>query len=144
MGATGRNIHRLLMSVRNSSRVFCCVRKQPSMHDVTVDDPGFCTPRIVMQRCLRRSVSIVLRAAPMGTSTHVASITTATPRGLIASCTAMAICFVRRSCTCNRRLNVSAIRASLEMPRTSLFGMYAIATCRADDVRFDVEQPGGS
>ena len=62
--------------------------------------------------------------------THVASITTATPRGLMASCTAMAICFVRRSCTCRRRLNVSAMRASLERPRTSLFGMYAIAICQ--------------
>ena len=41
-----------LMRVRNSSRVFCCVRKQPSMQDVTVDEPGFCTPRMVMQRCL--------------------------------------------------------------------------------------------
>lgn len=29
--------------------------------------------------------------------TYVASITTATPRGLIASCTAIAICLVRRS-----------------------------------------------
>ena len=41
-----------LMSVRNSSRVFCCVRKQPSMQDVTVTAPGFCTPRIVMHMCL--------------------------------------------------------------------------------------------
>jgi hypothetical protein len=40
------------MSVRNSSRVFCCVRKQPSMHEVVVIEPGFCTPRIVMHKWL--------------------------------------------------------------------------------------------
>lgn len=50
-------------------------------------------------------------------------MTTATPRGLIASWIATATCFVRRSWTCNRREKVSAIRASLEMPRTSLLGM---------------------
>lgn len=55
--------------------------------------------------------------------THVASITTATPSGRIASSTAMAICFVNRSWTCSRRENVSAMRASLESPRTDLFGM---------------------
>lgn len=57
-------------------------------------------------------------------------MTTATPRGLIASWTAIAICFVSRSWTCSRREKVSAIRASLEMPSTSLLGMYAIATCK--------------
>jgi hypothetical protein len=40
------------MSVRNSSRVFCCVRKQPSIHEVVVIEPGFCTPRIVMHKWL--------------------------------------------------------------------------------------------
>lgn len=59
--------------------------------------------------------------------THVASITTATPRGFIASWTAIAICLVRRSCTCRRRANVSAMRASLDKPSTRLLGIYAIA-----------------
>jgi hypothetical protein len=45
-------IHLVFIKVRNSSRVFCCARKRPSMHDVTVVDPGFWTPRIVMQRWL--------------------------------------------------------------------------------------------
>jgi hypothetical protein len=40
------------MSVRNSSLVFCCVRKQPSIHEVVVIEPGFCTPRIVMHKWL--------------------------------------------------------------------------------------------
>lgn len=40
------------MSVRNSSRVFCCVRKQPSIQEVVVIEPGFCTPRIVMHKWL--------------------------------------------------------------------------------------------
>ena len=40
------------MSVRNSSRVFCWVRKQPSIHDVIVAAPGFWTPRMVMHMCL--------------------------------------------------------------------------------------------
>ena len=56
-------------------------------------------------------------------------MTTATPRGLIASCTQRATCFVRRSCTWRRRLKVSAMRASFEMPKTSLLGMYAMAIC---------------
>ncbi len=64
--------------------------------------------------------------------TYVASMTTATPRGFIASCTQRAICFVRRSCTWRRRLKVSAMRASFEMPKTSLFGMYAMAICERD------------
>lgn len=42
------------MRVRNSSRVFCCVRKHPSIQDVTVIDPGFWTPRMVMHRWLQR------------------------------------------------------------------------------------------
>ena len=28
------------------------MRKHPSIHDVTVMEPGFCTPRMVMHRCL--------------------------------------------------------------------------------------------
>ena len=56
-------------------------------------------------------------------------MTTATPRGLMASCTQRATCFVRRSCTWRRRLKVSAMRASFEIPKTSLFGMYAMAIC---------------
>ena len=47
-----RQVRYRLMSVRNSSRVFCCVRKQPSMQDVTVIAPGFWTPRMVMHMCL--------------------------------------------------------------------------------------------
>ena len=60
--------------------------------------------------------------------TYVASMTTATPRGLMASWTARAICLVIRSWIDNRLLKVSAIRASFDMPRTSLLGIYAIAT----------------
>ena len=66
------------------------------MHDVTVVDPGFCTPRIVIQRWLAMAVRMVEMTIHL-TLTHVASITTATPRGFIASFTAMAICFVSRS-----------------------------------------------
>lgn len=55
-------------------------------------------------------------------------MTTATPMGLMASSTAMAICFVRRSWTWSRREKVSAIRASFERPRTNLFGMYPMET----------------
>lgn len=40
------------MSVRNSSRVFCWVRKQPSIVEVTVEAPGFWTPRIDMHMWL--------------------------------------------------------------------------------------------
>lgn len=87
------------MRLRNSALVLSFVRKHPNMLLVTVVAPGFCTPLIVIHIC-------------------VASNTTATPLGLMASCTATAICFVKRSCTCNLRENVSAIRASLESPRT--------------------------
>lgn len=58
--------------------------------------PGFCTPRMVIHICLHGSVSemsIVLGFV----KTYVASMTTATPRGFIASCTASATCFVSRS-----------------------------------------------
>lgn len=40
----------------------------------------------------------------------------------------MAICLVIRSWMDNRLLKVSEIRASFDIPRTSLLGMYAIAT----------------
>ena len=53
-------------------------------------------------------------------------MTTATPLGRIASFTASATCFVKRSCTCKRREKVSAIRASLDRPSTSLLGIYPI------------------
>ena len=117
-------------SVRNSSRVFCCVRKQPSIHEVVVIEPGFCTPRIVMHKWLntgtgrKGAVKKKRRGESRGgrvtydnvghgvghmsdgggemrrrDGTYVASMTTATPRGLIASCTQRAICFVRRSWT---------------------------------------------
>lgn len=122
------------INVRNSSRVFCCVRKQPSMHEVVVIAPGFCTPRIVIHKCLKYNVSAVSTARhdadETRNRTHVASMTTATPRGLIASSTAIAICFVRRSWTCSLREKVSAMRASLESPNTSFLGMYAMVTCR--------------
>jgi hypothetical protein len=114
-------IHRPLMSVKNSSRVFCWVRKQPIMHEVVVIAPGFCTPRMVMHMCLPYDEQRGI--VPAGRKAYVASMTTATPRGLIASSTARAICFVSRSWTCRRRANVSAIRASFEMPRTSWLGM---------------------
>jgi len=133
------------MRVRNSSRVFCCVRKQPSIHEVVVIEPGFCTPRIVMHKWLYTGTTARKEGRKNGWSwdvsedtvegkrcrvrTYVASMTTATPRGLMASCTQRAICFVRRSCTWRRRLKVSAMRASFEMPKTSLFGMYAMAIC---------------
>lgn len=60
------------------------------------------------------------------TRTHLASITTATPLGLIASSTANATCLVNLSCTCNLLENVSAILASFDRPNTSLFGIYPI------------------
>lgn len=68
----------LLMSVRNSSRVFGSSRNTPSMVLVTVLLFIFCTPRITMHMC-------------------VASITTPTPAGCKASVMATAICLVRRS-----------------------------------------------
>lgn len=45
----------LRIKVKNSSRVFCWVRKQPRIVEVTVVAPGFCTPRIVMHMWLRAS-----------------------------------------------------------------------------------------
>lgn len=49
-----RIVYLPLIRVRNSSRVFCCVRKQPNMQEVVVMAPGFCTPRIVIHKCLER------------------------------------------------------------------------------------------
>ena len=88
----------------NSALVLSEFLNAPVMLDVIVVAPGFWTPRIVMHWC-------------------VASITTATPIGRIASSIAVAICLVRRSWTWSRREKVSAIRASLERPRTCLLGM---------------------
>lgn len=36
------------------------------MHEVTVDEPGFCTPRMVMQRCLLGSLLVVCEARTGG------------------------------------------------------------------------------
>lgn len=60
----------------------------------------------------------------------LASITTPTPRGSMASSMANAICLVRRSWTCNRRAKVSAILANFDRPKTWPFlaGIYPIAT----------------
>lgn len=75
-------------------------------------------------------MSVFNREHLLSQITHVASITTATPIGLMASSTARAICLVRRSCTCSLRENVSAIRASLDRPRTwpAFEGMYPMDT----------------
>lgn len=58
------------------------------MHDVTVLDPGFWTPRMVIHMCLgcgeirlgRGAQIPFFREKEFG-DTHVASMTTATPRG---------------------------------------------------------------
>ena len=60
-------------------------------------DPGFRTPRAVMQRCS-------------------ASMTTPTPRAPSTRSMHSAICVVRRSCTCGRFAKISTARASLESP----------------------------
>ena len=90
--------------MRNSSRVLAEVRKQPNMVEVTVEAEALCTPLITIHMWL-------------------ASMTTATPCGWIASSIARAICLVIRSCTWRRRPNVSASLASLDKPRTFLLGM---------------------
>lgn len=41
------------MSDMNSARVLSLRRNAPSIEEVMVDAPGFCTPRIVMHWCLR-------------------------------------------------------------------------------------------
>lgn len=91
--------HLLLTRFKNSSRVFALDRMQPSMQLVVVVAPVFCTPLITMHKWLD-------------------SITTATPCGFRTSVMAKATCFVNRSCTCSRRENISARRASLESPST--------------------------
>src|SRR5579862_2940901 len=76
---------------KNSSRVALRLRKLPSMVLVTVLDPCFSTPRIIMQKCW-------------------ASHSTPTPRGEITWAIASATCCVSRSCNCSRRANMSTIR----------------------------------
>jgi hypothetical protein len=44
----GRKEWRTLIRFKNSALVLSMERKQPSMEEVTVTEPGFCTPRIVM------------------------------------------------------------------------------------------------
>ena len=78
----------------------------PSIALVTANEFCFSTPRIDMHRC-------------------VASMTTATPSGLTMSRMVSAIWFVRRSCTCSRRLKTSTIRGILLRPITLFVGMYA-------------------
>ena len=73
-----------LMSSMNSMRVDWRVRKTPSMAEVTAFEFCFSTPRMIMQR-------------------WNASMTTATPWGCSVSMIAVAISWVRRSCTCRRR-----------------------------------------
>lgn len=75
----------LLISVRNSSRVFGSSLKTPNMVLVTVLLFIFWTPRITMHM-------------------WVASMTTPTPVGCRASVIATAICLVNLSWTCSRRL----------------------------------------
>lgn len=91
------------IKLRNSCRVFARSLNTPNMQLVTVDAPGFWTPLIAMHMCS-------------------ASMTTATPCGVIASSNARATCFVRRSCTCSLRAKVSAILANLERPMTRRLG----------------------
>ena len=70
---------------------------------MTVDDPAARTPRMHMHMCEH-------------------STTTPTPSGSHASWTACAICCVSRSCTCSRRAYISAMRASLDNPKTRPLG----------------------
>lgn len=94
----------LLRRLKNSSLVLAVDLILPSMQLVVVLDPVFCTPRMTMHKWLD-------------------SMTTATPWGLRTSDNASATCLVRRSWTCSLRENISAIRASLERPRTRPLGM---------------------
>ena len=70
---------------------------------VTVTEFCFSTPRMDMHR-------------------WVASMTTATPSGLIFSLIVSAIWDVSRSWTCRRRENTSTSRGSLLSPMTRVFG----------------------
>lgn len=59
------------MSVRNSLLVLSDLRKAPSIADVTVVAPGFCTPRIVMHICLwDASASVKNKQALLDCSIH--------------------------------------------------------------------------
>lgn len=106
------------MREKNSERVAALDLKQPVTELVMVTDPGFSTPRITMHMCLGRrgwqaggGIGFEERGRETGegsktgskhssqpeTETHVASMTTATPRGWMASLMACAICLVSRS-----------------------------------------------
>ena len=78
-------------------------RNTPANCVVTVEAPGFFTPRIAMQLCS-------------------ASIITATPRGLSPRSMACAICAVIASWVCSRRAKISTTRASFESPTAPPFG----------------------
>jgi hypothetical protein len=114
----------LPMRLKNSLRVRASARKHPVTAEVTVVAPGLETPRMHMHMWL-------------------ASRTTATPCGFKISSSAVAICFVSRSCTCRsggsavvfcydrkrarprtwrRRPYMSLMRASLESPMTRRSG----------------------
>src|SRR3569833_2596064 len=87
------------IKLRNSFLVFSFLSKQPNTQLVMVVDFDFSTPRITMHRWLD-------------------SKTTATPCGWSTSMTASATFLVSLSWICRRRLNISAIRGSFEMPMT--------------------------
>ena len=73
------------------------MRNRPRTAEVTVTEPGFLIPRIVMHRCS-------------------ASITTKTPRGDSARSSASAISVVSRSWTYGRFASRSTTRAILDRP----------------------------
>lgn len=90
------------MRDKNSSRVFESSRNTPSIVLVIVLLFIFCTPRITMHMCLWQPTGRQMRSGNKeknGVVAYVASITTPTPAGLIASVIATAICFVSLSCT---------------------------------------------
>mmetsp|Transcript_5266 Transcript_5266/g.14949 ORF Transcript_5266/g.14949 Transcript_5266/m.14949 type:complete len:367 (+) Transcript_5266:147-1247(+) len=97
------------MMEKNSARVLELDSKHPLTLLVTVLAEHFCTPRMTIQKWEH-------------------STTTATPRGSTASTMASAICLVRRSCTCRRRENTSAMRAILERPIILPLGIYPMWT----------------
>jgi hypothetical protein len=90
------------------------------MAEVTATEFCFSTPRITMQRCL-------------------ASITTATPCGLIFAMIVSAIWVVRRSCTWSRRANTSTRRGILLSPITFWVGHVATAKERQQVVLTEAE-----
>lgn len=97
----GSCVHFILISDRNSSLVFESSRNTPSIVLVIVLLFIFCTPRITMHMCLlqtsKRETGISGVLVVTGDVAYVASITTPTPAGLIASVIATAICFVSLS-----------------------------------------------